>query len=120
MSRTKEELRPREAGRVSLYVCGVTPYDAMHIGHARAFIVYDVLRRVLEARDLAVTHVQNVTDVDDKIINRAAEVGMSASDLANKFTQEAAEDLRVLGVLPAHEYPRVTGNIENIINMVRA
>ena len=119
MSRTKEELLLREPGKVSLYVCGVTPYDAMHIGHARAFTVYDVLRRFLQSRGYVVEHVQNVTDVDDKIINRAAEVGISASELAENFTREAADDLKALGILPAHHYPRVTGNIENIIDMVR-
>lgn len=119
MSRRKEELAPREAGKVSLYVCGVTPYDALHIGHARAFTVYDVLRRVLESRGLAVTHVQNVTDVDDKIINRAAQLGISARELANRFADEAAVEMEQLGVLPAHHHPRVTGHIEPIVDMVR-
>ncbi len=118
LSRKKEELEPREAGKISLYVCGVTPYDALHIGHARAFLTYDVLRRALEWRGLEVTHIQNVTDVDDKIINRAKEIGTTALDLANRFAEEGAVELEMLGCLRAHHYPRVTENIENIIEMV--
>jgi len=119
LTRQKEELTLREPGKVSLYVCGVTPYDALHIGHARAFTVYDVLRRVLTARGLEVTHIQNVTDVDDKIINRAAEVGVSAKELAERFAAEAADDTRALGMLPAHLYPRVTDYIKPIVDMVQ-
>jgi cysteinyl-tRNA synthetase len=118
LSRRKEELAPREPGKVSLYVCGVTPYDALHVGHARAFIVYDVLRRALEARGLQVVHVQNVTDIDDKIINRARELGKSADDLAREYSGQTLEDLGALNVLPAHNYPRVTENIAPIIEMV--
>ncbi|MDQ3815615.1 MAG: cysteine--tRNA ligase [Armatimonadota bacterium] len=119
LTRRKEELIPREAGKVSLYVCGVTPYDALHIGHARAFMVYDVLRRVLEARGLEVRHVQNVTDVDDKIINRAAELGLTAKELAERYTAEAAVDTQALNILPAHHYPRVTDHIGPIVEMVQ-
>jgi cysteinyl-tRNA synthetase len=119
LSRQKEELQPREAGKVSLYVCGVTPYDALHIGHARAFVVYDVLRRFFESRGLEVLHVQNVTDVDDKIINRAAEQGVPALELASRFADEAGVELAQLNVLAAHEYPRVTGHIEPIVEMVQ-
>lgn len=119
LSRRKEELTPRRAGQISLYVCGVTPYDALHIGHARAFVVYDALRRFLESRGLEVVHVQNVTDVDDKIINRAAEMGIGAQELADRFADEAGVELQELGVLPAHHYPRVTGHIAPIIDMVK-
>jgi len=119
LSRRKTELVPREPGKVSLYVCGVTPYDSLHIGHARAFVVYDVLRRMLESHGLEVRHVQNVTDVDDKIINRAKETGVTAMELANRFSAECAEDLKTLNVLPAHETPRVTGHIEPIVEMVQ-
>ena len=118
LSRKKEEVIPREAGKISLYVCGVTPYDALHIGHARAFLTYDVLRRVLEWRELEVVHVQNVTDVDDKIINRANELGVDPLELASRFAEEGAQELDQLGCLRAHHYPRVTGNIENIVHMI--
>ncbi len=117
LARAKEELIPREAGKVSLYVCGVTPYDALHIGHARAFTVYDVLRRVLESRGLQVHHVQNVTDIDDKIINRAREVGKDALELAQEYSDQTLDDLRALNILPAHDYPRVTQHIAPIIEM---
>jgi cysteinyl-tRNA synthetase len=119
LSRQKEELVPRETGKVSLYVCGVTPYDALHIGHARAFVVYDVLRRFFESRGLEVVHVQNVTDIDDKIINRAAEQGVPALELASRFADEAGVELEQLNVLPAHHYPRVTGHIPPIVEMVK-
>jgi cysteinyl-tRNA synthetase len=118
LSRRKEALLPRESGKISLYVCGVTPYDALHIGHARAFIVYDVLRRALEASGLQVFHVQNVTDIDDKIINRARELNISADELAREYSDQTLEDLLALNVLPAHNYPRVTENIDPIIEMV--
>jgi cysteinyl-tRNA synthetase len=118
LSRQKEVLTPREAGKVSLYVCGVTPYDALHIGHARAFTVYDVLRRMLEARGLEVLHIQNVTDIDDKIINRARELGKDALALAREYSDETLEDFRALNILPAHNYPRVTEHITPIIEMV--
>lgn len=118
LSRDKEELKPREEGKVALYVCGVTPYDSLHIGHARAFTVYDVLRRVLEARGLEVLHIQNVTDIDDKIIARAREVGMEPLQLAQKYSEETLEELQALNILPAHNYPRVTEHIEPIIEMV--
>lgn len=118
LSREKEPLSPRVEGEVSLYVCGVTPYDKLHIGHARAFLTYDALRRVLEHRGLRVRHVQNVTDIDDKIINRAAEIGADPLQLAAGFHEESLRELALLDVLPAHEYPRVTGHIEPILNMV--
>jgi len=118
LARAKEELKPREAGKVSLYVCGVTPYDSLHIGHARAFTVYDVLRRALEARGLEVRHIQNVTDIDDKIINRARELGKDALELAREFSDQTLEDLRALNILPAHNYPRVTEHMGPIVEMV--
>jgi cysteinyl-tRNA synthetase len=118
LSRKKETVKPREAGKISLYVCGVTPYDALHIGHARAFLTYDVLRRVLEWQGQQVIHVQNVTDVDDKIIARANQLGVDALELASRFAEEGAQELDQLGCLRAHHYPRVTGNIENIVAMI--
>lgn len=118
LRRDKEELVLREPGVVSLYVCGVTPYDALHIGHARAFMAYDVLRRVLEARGLQVRHIQNVTDVEDKIIERAKSLGESSLDLAARFAGEALEDTLALGILPAHDYPRVSGHMDEIIELV--
>ena len=119
LSRSREELIPREPGVVSLYVCGVTPYDALHIGHARAFMAYDVLRRVLESHGLRVQHIQNVTDVEDKIINRARESGEEPLVLAKRFSDEALEDTRALNILPAHEYPRVSENMVPILDLIQ-
>lgn len=119
LTRNKEVLSLREPGKVSLYVCGVTPYDALHIGHARAFTVYDVLRRALQTSGLEVLHVQNVTDIDDKIINRAKEVGKDTLALAREYSDQTLEDFQTLNILPAHNYPRVTEHIKPIIEMVR-
>ena len=87
-----EEFIPREAGKVSLYVCGLTPYDALHLGHARTFLVYDMMRRYLEWRGLQVTHVQNITDLDDKIIARAHALNASPAALAARYTEESLKD----------------------------
>ncbi|MBW3635899.1 MAG: class I tRNA ligase family protein, partial [Armatimonadetes bacterium] len=118
LSRQKEPLSPRVEGEISLYVCGVTPYDKLHIGHARAFLTYDVLRRFLESRGLVVRHIQNVTDIDDKIINRAREVGQEPLALASHFHEESLAELAQLDILPAHQYPKVTTHIQPILNMV--
>ncbi len=101
-------------------MCGVTPYDALHIGHARAFMAYDALRRVLEARGLIVQHIQNVTDVEDKIIARAKEQGREPLELARHFSDEALEDTRALNILEAHQYPRVSEHMPAIVHMVGA
>ena len=118
LSRAKEPLMPRKEGEVSLYVCGVTPYDKLHIGHARAFLTYDVLRRFLESRGLRVRHIQNVTDIDDKIINRAKELGLEPLTMASDYHEQSLEELGALDILPAHEYPKVTGHIGPILSMV--
>ena len=118
LSRSKEPLRPRTPGEISLYVCGVTPYDKLHIGHARAFLTYDVLRRFLESKGLRVRHIQNVTDIDDKIINRAREVGRDPLELASQFHEDSLVELAQLNILPANEYPRVTTHIAPILAMV--
>ena len=118
LTRSKEKLVPRQEGQVSMYVCGVTPYDALHIGHARAFIAYDALRRTLEKAGYSVVHVQNVTDVDDKIIARAAQLKIDPAELALRYSDETLRDLELLHVKPAHHYPRVTGHIKEIVDMV--
>ena len=118
LSRQKEPLTPRVEGEVSMYVCGVTPYDKLHIGHARAFLTYDALRRVLEHRGLKVRHIQNVTDIDDKIIQRASQIGEDPLQLASNYHEESLRELALLDVLPAHEYPRVTTHINPILDMV--
>ena len=118
LSRQKEPLAPRTPGEISLYVCGVTPYDKLHIGHARAFLTYDVLRRFFESKGYKVRHIQNVTDIDDKIINRAREVGRDPLELAAHFHEESLVELAQLDILPANQYPRVTTHIAPILAMV--
>lgn len=118
-TRQKEPLQTKEPNVLHMYVCGLTPYDSMHIGHARAFTVYDVLRRYLEHKGWRVIHVQNWTDIDDKIIQRANELGVSAKDVAERFIAEAEEDCRDLGLLVPTITPRVTDHIADIIHAVQ-
>jgi cysteinyl-tRNA synthetase len=103
---------------VKMYVCGVTPYDASHVGHAMSYIVFDVLRRYLEYRGYQVRHVQNFTDVDDRIIARAQRNGVEPSQLAEEMIDRYAQDMRALNVLPAHVYPRATQEIPGMLDMI--
>ena len=103
-----------------MYVCGVTPYDNSHIGHAMSYIVFDVIRRYLEFGGYKVRYVQNITDIDDKIINRAATEGVSAPALAERFTDSFFSDMDALNVMrnAADTYPRATGEIDKIIEVI--
>jgi len=114
----KRDFEPLEPGKVSMYVCGVTPYARCHLGHARCYVAFDVVYRYLKASGYAVTYVRNFTDVDDKIINRANERGMVAMDLAQENILGFYEDMDALGIArPDHE-PRVSTSIDAIIAMV--
>ena len=106
-------------GKVGLYVCGVTPYDTTHLGHARTYIVFDVLLRHLLSAGHRVHYVQNVTDVDESIIKRAAQLGESYDSLGDRYTAIFMEDLANLGILPAAAYPKATGAIEEMQEMIR-
>jgi len=118
MSRRAEEVKqPDDA--LKIYVCGITPYDHSHIGHAMSYIIFDVLRRYLEFGGFKVKHVQNYTDIDDRIIDRAAERGVSYDEVAAEFIAEYEEEMRELNVTPAHVYPRATQEIPQIIEMVQ-
>ena len=109
---------PAEKGRVGMYVCGPTVYDYIHIGNARPFIVFDALRRYLESRGYEVIYVQNITDIDDKIINRAREEGSSPEEIAERFTREYLEDLSALGVrLPTYQ-PRARAYVDKMIELI--
>ncbi len=119
MTRQKEEFVPLEPGKVKIYCCGPTVYNLIHVGNARPIIVFDVLRRYLEYRGYEVTFVQNFTDVDDKIIRRAAEEGITAAEIAEKYIKEYYTDAQGLGVRPATIHPKATENIENIIELVQ-
>ncbi len=118
MSRTKEELIPLTPGKVGIYACGPTVYDYFHIGNARMFIVFDLLRRYLAYRGYEVTYVQNFTDVDDKMIARAQAEGVTVADLAHRFIDAYFEDAKALGVEPATVHPRATEHIGKIIELI--
>ncbi|MBF4785846.1 class I tRNA ligase family protein, partial [Clostridioides difficile] len=115
LTRTKEEFVPLEEGKVKMYVCGPTVYNYIHIGNARPFIIFDTLRRYLEYRGYDVTYVQNFTDVDDKIINRSHEEGISPEEVAAKYIKEYFVDCDGLGIKRATVHPQVTDNIQQII-----
>ena len=116
LTSNKEPLRPLKPGRIGMYVCGMTVYDFMHVGHARMVIVFDTVRRYLRASGYDVTFVQNITDVDDKIIKRAQENNETISSLTARQIAALHEDLAALGVEPPDREPRAT---EYIVQMVR-
>ena len=118
LTRTKEEFRPIEPGRVRMYVCGMTVYDYCHLGHARVLVAFDVVVRYLRSLGYEVTYVRNVTDVDDKIIARANENGEDFRALTRRFTGYMHEDCRALGVLDPDAEPHATHYIEPIVSMV--
>ena len=118
LTRRVEPFLPQTPGAVSLYVCGVTVYDLCHLGHARCYITWDVVRRYLEFSGYRVHHVQNFTDVDDKILNRAREQGEDPVHLARRFEAEYFADMDRLGILRAHSYPRATEHIGQMLSLV--
>jgi cysteinyl-tRNA synthetase len=117
-TRKKEEFVPIEPGKVRMYVCGMTVYDYCHLGHARVMVVFDVVTRYLRHRGFDVTYVRNVTDIDDKIIQRAAENGEDIGSLTNRFIAAMHEDAAALGVLPPDVEPRATESMEEILAMI--
>jgi cysteinyl-tRNA synthetase len=119
LSRKKEIFETVEPDKVRMYVCGPTVYDASHIGHARSVVVFDVLVRYLRARGFDVIYVRNFTDVDDKIIAKANQTGMSCKDIAEKYIQEFYVDMDALKVDRATYEPRATEYIDDIIRIVR-
>ena len=119
MSRRVEELAAAN-GELKMYVCGITPYDHSHVGHAMSYIIFDVLRRYLEFRGFRVRHVQNYTDIDDRIIMRANAQGLTFDQVAESYIEEYKEEMRELNITPAHVYPRATQEIPTIIEMVEA
>ena len=119
LANQKQEFVPIEAGKVRMYVCGMTVYDFCHIGHARVMVAFDVITRYLRYRGLEVEYVRNITDVDDKIIKRAAENGETPQALTERFIQAMHEDERALNVLPPDQEPRATEHMQAIIDMVQ-
>ncbi|MAD54807.1 MAG: cysteine--tRNA ligase [Idiomarinaceae bacterium] len=120
LTREKETFTPREAGRVGMYVCGVTTYDLCHIGHARTYVAFDVVVRYLRKIGYDVTYVRNITDLDDKIIKRAAENGESFDALTQRYIDEMHRDFAALNLLEPDVEPRVTQHMDDIIRMIES
>lgn len=118
LTRRKEVFQSIEPGRVRMYVCGMTVYDYCHLGHARVMVVFDVVYRYLRELGYDVTYVRNITDIDDKIIRRAAEAGESMGALTARFIDAMHEDANALGILPPSDEPRATGHMHEILAMI--
>lgn len=118
LTKRKEEFVPLEEGKVSMYVCGPTVYNLIHIGNARPMIVFDSFRRFLEYKGYEVNYVSNFTDVDDKIIKRANEEGITAAEVAEKYIAECKKDMAGMNVKPATTHPRATEEIDGMIEMI--
>jgi cysteinyl-tRNA synthetase len=119
LTREKEPFETLESGKVRMYVCGPTVYDSAHVGHAMSTIVFDVIRRYLEYKNYQVLHVMNYTDVDDKVIRRANELGVDPVGLAERYIDEYNQLLEVLNILPPTVKPRVSQEIDGIIELVQ-
>ena len=118
MTRQKEELKPITPGTVKIYACGPTVYNLIHIGNARALCVFDTLRRYLEFRGYKVFYVQNFTDVDDKIIKKANELGKTAHEVSENAIREYFTDADGLNVRRADVHPKVTENMDIILSLI--
>ena len=118
MERQKVQFTPRSDGEVSMYVCGPTVYDVPHLGHGRTALTYDVIRRYLEWTGLRVTVASNVTDIDDKIINRANETGQDWKQLVDDNIATYYRDMDALNILRADKYPRCTEYVEDMIRII--
>jgi len=118
LTNQKQAFEPLEPGKVRMYVCGMTVYDLCHLGHARVMVVFDVVYRYLKSLGYEVTYIRNITDIDDKIINRANENGEPFGDLTERFIQAMHEDSAALGVLLPDSEPRATAHIGEIIAMI--
>jgi len=120
LTRRKQEFTPIEVGKVKMYVCGITAYDYCHLGHARAYVVWDMVRRYLRSTDYDVRYVQNFTDIDDKILNRAQRENVTMQEIAERYIQAYNEDMEKLNILPADTYPRATESIRSILNLIQS
>jgi cysteinyl-tRNA synthetase len=118
LTRKKESFEPIEAGKVRMYCCGVTVYDYCHLGHARSYIVWDVVRRYLAWRGYDVRYIQNFTDIDDKILNRARADGSTMEKVSEQFIAAYFEDMARLNILEADEYPRATHTLDGIKRLI--
>jgi cysteinyl-tRNA synthetase len=119
LTRQKEQFVPLQAGKVGLYVCGITVYDVCHVGHARTYLSFDLMVRYMRSRGLEVKYVRNITDVDDKIISRASEQGLTPEQFTEKTIARMHEDFAAIGLLEPDVEPRVTTHIPEIINVIQ-
>ncbi len=119
LSRKKETFVPIEKGKVKMYVCGMTVYSDAHIGHARTYLAFDLIRRYFEYKGFDVTYVQNITDVDDKIILAANKEGVDALEYSKRFTDRCLGDLDDLGIRRANVYPKASETIPDMITMIQ-
>ena len=120
LTRKKEEFKPGKGKNVKLFVCGITPYDYAHIGHAKTYVQFDIIVKYLRYSGYKVTYLQNVTDIDDKIIQRAEESKQKPKDLARDFEKEYHKDMEALGVTSVDKFGRATDHIKEIMNQVKA
>lgn len=120
LTRTKEDFEPIKPPKVNIYTCGVTVYDECHIGHARSLYIFDVMRRYLQYRGYKVNFVRNITDIDDKIINRANELKVGWKELVEKYITKYYEDLKALGIEKGTHEPRATENIPEMVKYIKA
>ena len=119
MTRKKEIFKPIEGNKIKMFVCGPTVYDHSHIGHARTYISFDVIARYLKYSGFTVFYLQNITDLDDKILKRAEELGYSPLELARRYEEKYLQDMKVLGVENVNLYARATEHIPEIINQIK-
>ena len=119
LTRRKEEFVPLEEGKVKMYVCGPTVYNLIHIGNARPMIIFDIVRRYMEYKGYEVNYVSNFTDVDDKIIKKAIEEGVSAEEISSRYIEECKKDMAGMNVKPATTHPQATQEIDGMIDMIQ-
>lgn len=119
LTKAKEEFVPLEEGKVKMYVCGPTVYNDIHIGNARPMIVFDTVRRYLEYKGFEVNYVSNFTDVDDKIIKKANEEGVSCHDITERYIASVKEDMKAMNVKPATKHPKATEEIDGMIELIQ-
>ena len=118
LSGKKEELVPKDRNLIRMYVCGPTVYDSAHLGHARAALTFDIIRRFLKHIKYEVNYIRNITDIDDKIIDRANKLGVTTNEISQKYTKEYQQDMAALGILPPDHEPKVSDHIPDIINLI--
>ena len=118
LSRKKEDFVPLEEGKVKMYVCGPTVYNLIHIGNARPMMVFDTVRRYMEYKGYEVNYVSNFTDVDDKIIKKAVEEGVSAQEISQRYIEECKKDMADMNVKPATVHPLATQEIDGMLEMI--